>query len=149
IDAPDENAEYARMAAHLGAKESVKVIPFLDYIGAALHCAEVTGDDHEDWESLAAVYERNFGGREGVSVPVANFARLLRVLKQQGLSEGCAYHLWAVRGSADAPVEGMVSFFNFRGAGFIGYITLDGSLRGKGLFRQLLARIEQTLVAET
>jgi hypothetical protein len=44
--------------------------------------------------------------------------------------------------------EGLASFFALRPAGFGGYIVLGGSLKGKGLLRGLLARIEEAMIRD-
>ncbi|WP_411727910.1 hypothetical protein, partial [Methyloglobulus sp.] len=55
---------------------------------------------------------------------------------------------WALRSAPGNAVEGMASFFTLPNAGFGGYLTLTGTLRGNGRLRPLLARMEEQMIKD-
>ncbi len=58
------------------------------------------------------------------------------------------YRLWALRAPGATRVAGLASFFSLAPCGFGGYLVLDGALRGRGLLRLLVARIEERMLRD-
>jgi len=70
--------------------------------------------------------------------PLRAFASALRKNERR-----VAYHLWALRREPGTRTRGAASFFSLPNVGFGGYIVLAGELRGRGLLRAVIARIEE------
>ena len=139
IPEPRESPVYRAMSAYLDKNTNIGTQHLGAYVGhdpgRPLHVREVADQDDPDRRAVIAVYRQSFpGGR--TDIKPEDFARAQR---QPG------YHLWAIRSTEFAPVEGMASFFGFAPAGFGGYIALAGSLRHTGRFALLLARMEERM----
>src|SRR5204862_5379481 len=146
---PERRPEFQRMQRDLRASAMVSTIPLTRYVGRdparPLDVHEIAGANDADLDAALAVYQRAFpAGPTAVEPAVLRHALERR---PQG-SEPSAYHLWALRAKADSAVEGMASFFTLPTAGFGGYLTLDGSLRGTGRLRPLVARIEERMLRD-
>ncbi len=147
IAAPDSNREFRAMAAALGAQPQVALVPLLRYVGRdprrEFEVDEIARPGHRLRETLA-VLER------AIPVPgrVAS-ARRFREALALAPSRARRYRLWALRSPGATQVEGLASFFTLAACGFGGYLVLDGALRGRGLLRQLVARIEERMIRDS
>ena len=97
-----------------------------------------------------------------IETPDGNFRAAMRMLENEILSPGRLvagaefkralarrrYHLWSLARPGGRKPEGVASFFTLRRAGFGGYIVLGTTLRGKGMLRPLLARIEEQMIRD-
>jgi GNAT superfamily N-acetyltransferase len=146
IDEPARNPQYQEMERFLGSGARIPLIPLQAYVGRdpskLLHVREVRASDDSFRPVLdllsAAIKERSH---------VAS-ARQFRAALSDRSRGRSRYHLWSLHHDASAPPDGMASFFAMRPAGFGGYIVLGGSLRGKGLLRGLVARIEEAMIRD-
>lgn len=142
---PERNRQYREMARFVAAHQRVPLIPLLSYVGrdpgSGLQLREIDETDGAFDATIALLHE---------AIPVPG-----RVASPQQFREALArgrgakmkYHLWALAGACGR-LEGMASFFTMRPAGFGGYVVLSGSLRGRGLLRPLIARIEERMVRD-
>ena len=142
----DRNAEYRAMAAYLERRRRIPLMPLQSYVGRAaapgLHVAEVTAPGRL-FKQVLALLHRELDS-PGLIVSERSFRE---ALAKRGRGQP-AYHLWALRRAPSAPPEGMASFFAMRPAGFGGYVALKGRLRGRGLLRTVLARIEEAMIRD-
>jgi GNAT superfamily N-acetyltransferase len=149
IDDPEHCAEYQQMVAHIDRRPLIPLLSLAAYIGRDAARPLVVRDIEDaadpDIEAIIAVYAAAFpGGPTDIDPNVFRTS----VTRHRRPDAPHRYHLWAIRSAAEAPVEGMTSFFTFPSAGFGGYITLGGALRGTGRFRLLLARMEEQMVRD-
>ncbi len=149
IQQPERRPEFRRMQDYLRARETVQTIALARYVGRdparPLDVHEIADANDPDVRATLDVYQRAFPPGPTTVEPNA----LRQALRRHAAGgDRCAYHLWALRAEADGPVEGMASFFTFPAAGFAGYLTLGGSLRGTGRLRPLLARIEEQMLRD-
>ena len=146
IPNPQRNREYRGMAAYLSRHAEVPLIPLQAYVGRdaapALHVREVKAPGRLFSEVLD-VLARNLDNPALIVSP-ATFRRALASRR----SRKFAYHLWALRSAPSAPIQGMASFFAMNPAGFGGYIVLAAKLKGKGLLRSVIARIEEAMIRD-
>jgi GNAT superfamily N-acetyltransferase len=145
IPEPEANAEYRAMAAHLATRADVPAIPLERYVGldpsASLSIDEVVAAG-PDLDGALAVYADAFPpGATALDVPALRQAVLHRAARPLA----GRHHLWALRTAPTAAVAGMASFFSLPGVGFGGYLALSSALRGRGLVRSVVARIEEQM----
>jgi GNAT superfamily N-acetyltransferase len=149
IERPEATPEYKYMARHLDAVEAVPMRGLRAYTGRdaqrplAIH--EITGPADPELAAGLAIYARAFPGAR-TDVSPDNFRAAL--LDREASVRESRYHFWTIRAAREAAIEGMASFFTFPDAGFGGYITLDGSLRGTGRLAVLLARVEERMIRD-
>jgi GNAT superfamily N-acetyltransferase len=149
IEQPEELAEYKYMSRYLDTVESVPMLSLRAYIGRdaarplAVH--EITGPADPELAAGLAVYARAFPGAR-TDISPDNFRAALQ--DREASVRQVRYHFWTIRAGHEAAVEGMASFFTFQDAGFGGYITLDGALRGTGRFPLLIARVEERMIRD-
>ena len=143
---PSRNAQY-RDLAHFAAKNSrVRLVPLQTYVGRDPRKelrVEKIGPRHVAFRSLHRLLssEIPFAGRvASIREFESAFAR--------GHRRVCRYHLWSVARSGARHPEGLASFFTLTHAGFGGYIVLASRLRGRGLLRPLIARIEEQMIKD-
>lgn len=147
IDPPARNPQYQAMQRFLGAHPRIPLVPLQSYVGRdpgkPLHAREVDASD-PSFEQVRRLL------RDAIRQPgrVASLGEFRRALSDGSRGRDSAYHLWSLHGKASGRAEGMASFFTMRPAGFGGYIVLGGSLKGKGLLRALIARIEETMIRD-
>jgi len=146
IDDPARNPQYREMELFLGAHARIPLIPLQAYVGRdpdkALEVREVSARDDSFHRVLALL-----GSAIREPQRIASPLQFERALSEGRRGRG-RYHLWSLHQSASGGPEGMASFFAMRPAGFGGYVVLDGRLRGKGLLRGLVARIEEAMVRD-
>ncbi|WP_050416351.1 GNAT family N-acetyltransferase [Azoarcus sp. CIB] len=143
IEDPAADRDFLAMSDALASHPRVALVPLGRYAGQdptdGLVVEVVSSPDRPpDGIATAAAIAR-------AAIPVPG-----RVAAQQdfaaafalGDSGAAHYHLWLLRTATDAPAEGMASFFTLPTAGFGGYLVLAGTLRGRGLLRRAVARIE-------
>ncbi|NMF89819.1 GNAT family N-acetyltransferase [Aromatoleum petrolei] len=143
IEDPAADRDFLAMADALAARPRVALVPLGRYAGQeptdGLLIEPVSSPDRPpDAIATAAAIARAAIPVPGRVAAQQDFAAAFAV----GDSGAARYHLWLLRAAADAPAEGMASFFTLPTAGFGGYLVLAGSLRGRGLLRPVLARIE-------
>ena len=146
IDHPGRNPQYKEMELFLGTRARIPLIPLQAYVGRDPHKAfevrEVSAGD-DSFHRVLALLGNSIGKPERIASPL----QFERALAQARRGRG-RYHLWSLHESALGGPDGMASFFAMRPAGFGGYIVLDGRLRGKGLLRALVARIEEAMIRD-
>jgi hypothetical protein len=148
IDEPEHLEAYQRMRGAIDRSSVVPMVRLPHYIGRdderPLAICEINSGNDPDLDRVLAVYAQSFPGRATDISP-----ELFRDAVMAGHTDGTRrYHLWAVRSDPAQRVEGMASFFTFPEAGFGGYVTLIGSLRGTRRFPLLLARCEEQMVRD-
>jgi Acetyltransferase (GNAT) family len=147
IETPENCAEYRYMVAFLNGREKVKVLSLDRYVGydadKPMNIREITSTSDPDFAAVMSVYQHAF--LPGfLTIDSQDFAQALTLTQQPN----CTYHLWAIRTTTEAKIEGMTSFFSFPNAGFGGYIAFEGSLQGSWRTRSLLARTEQQMLQD-
>lgn len=144
---PEQSPEYVTMAHHLDATDSVETLSLLAYVGRdperSVSIREVVEGSDPDLAGVLSLYCQAFPPGPTTVEPDA-----LAPGRERGRRADHVRHLWAIRSSPAAPVQGMASFFTLPGAGFGGYVALDRALRGTGWLRPLLARIEEQMVRD-
>jgi len=152
VDEPEANPQYRALADWLDRRATVDLTPLARYIGEwgadessvhAFDVIELRDASQPEFAAAIDVYRRAFDS-PSTAVEPASFVRGLRRYAEPGYR----YHLWAVRGRSDGIVAGMASFFGFAVLGFGGYVVLEGTLRGAGCLRPLLAKMEQQLIED-
>ncbi|WP_407280253.1 GNAT family N-acetyltransferase [Aromatoleum evansii] len=143
IEDPAADRDFLAMAEALASRPRVALVPLGRYVGQeptdGLLIETVSSPVRPpDGIATAVAIARAAIPVPGRVAAAQDFAAAFAV----GDSGAARYHLWLLRAAADAPVEGMASFFTLPTAGFGGYLVLAGSLRGRGLLRPVLARIE-------
>lgn len=150
IETPKACAEYRDMVAFLDERPEVPVLRLDSYIGCdtckPIHIRDVTNPTETDFAAVISIYQKAFPPSL-LTVEPQKFAQALTLMKQLDRTS-FHYHLWAIRATAEAKVEGMASFFAFPAAGFGGYVAFTGSLRGTWRLRSLLARLEQQMLQD-
>lgn len=149
IERPEDNPEYRRMRDFLTGLDHVGVTPLAEYIGYAsphLFVSQVSRPDDPELDAALAVYTALFADPATALTPTA-FRDLLGP-HLPGTAPGFRHHLWSIRRTADDDCEGVVAFATLPDLGFGCYLGLTGSLRGAGLLRPLLARIEERMVRD-
>jgi GNAT superfamily N-acetyltransferase len=146
---PTASPEYREMVADLAARAEIATVPLGLYVGRdparPVHVHEPQSADDPDLDAIIRVYRAAFPPGP-TSVDPEGFRRSLAERWHEG--RHYRYHLWAVRGRSEDPVEGMTTFFTFPCGGFGGYVALAGALRGTGRMRPLLARIEECMLRD-
>jgi GNAT superfamily N-acetyltransferase len=138
------NREYRAMAQHLSAASQVPLVPLEAYIGrdpARPFVVRPMGSDDVLLKPLLALLRREIPVRGRVA-SAAQFQAAFAT------RPGHTYHLWQLRAPGARRAEGLASFFTLPEIGFGGYIVLAGALRGRGLLRQLVARIEEQMMRD-
>jgi GNAT superfamily N-acetyltransferase len=145
IVAPEDKAEYRRMAAYLDQHSRVPLVPLRAYVGREPHLAYRIEPVMPRDPRIAAMVAL---ARRAIPQPGRVVGeRAFRSALARKPDRACRYHLWALRAD-DAPLAGMASFFTLRPGGFGGYVALDRPLRGRGLLRGLVARIEERMIRD-
>ena len=137
IARPRDNAEYRKMARHARRHRQIAVVPLARYVGQEPRLSiEPLHESHPGYQPALRLIAREIPqpGR------VASAADFRRALRQRG------YHLWGV--SRPGGGRGVASFFSLPRAGFGGYIVFDRRLRGRGLLRPLVARVEERMLRD-
>jgi len=146
IEHPERNPQYREMARYLGGRPRVPLIPLQTYVGRdpgrPFRVEELDGR-HASFRQAVELPHRAIP-HSGRVASEGEFKRALAMRR----GSGSRYHLWAIHGSPSIGTEGMVSFYALRPAGFGGYIVLTGELRGRGLLRDLVARIEEQMIRD-
>jgi GNAT superfamily N-acetyltransferase len=149
LETPDDCAEYREMAAFLDRRRGVPVLSLARYLGRdplkSMDIRDVKSPDEADFAAVMSVYQRSFPASP-LTIQPQEFGEALASVEK--FKQSFHYHLWAIRTTPTAPVEGMASFFSFPGAGFGGYVTFEGSLSGTWRTRSLLARMEQQMLQD-
>jgi hypothetical protein len=147
IEPPESRVEFAKMTAFIDTQTKVWLKPLGAYVGEEpklpMSVTEISGVNDPDLDRVVGVY--------GAAFPVGPSAITAGALRDALASPrggDVRYHLWAVRADGSRPIEGIASFFTFRGAGFGGYVALGGTLKGSGRFGLLLARIEEQMLRD-
>ncbi len=147
IETPENCAEYQEMAAFLNKQQKVNLLSLDRYVGydpdKPMDIHEVTSTADADFSAVMSVYQNAFPPNL-LTIEPEDFAQALALAQQPN----CTYHLWAIRTTAEAKVEGMASFFLFPSAGFGGYVAFEGSLQGTWRVRSLLVRMEQRMLGD-
>ena len=148
-DNPNDCAEYREMTAFLDGRREVPVLSLARYLGQypSMEISDVKKPDEADFAAVMSVYQSSFPVSP-LTIGPQEFAEALASVEKYEQSFGFHYHLWAIRITPTAPVEGMASFFSFPEAGFCGYVAFQGSLSGTWRMRPLLARMEQQMLQE-
>jgi GNAT superfamily N-acetyltransferase len=146
IPQPARNPQFRAMARRLAAQPTVPLTPLRDYVGRnvdrGLAIEEVDLQHHAFGAMMALLHEAlPFPGRTASSV---EFAHAL----DRPAGGAYHYHLWRVASPPSERVQGLASFFTLARVGFGGYLVFARSLRGKGLLRPVIARIEERMVKD-
>ena len=146
IRQPSRNAKYRAMVRYLATRPKVPMIPLLDYVGrgaAAPLAIEEIDANHGSFPPMMALLQREmpFAGR------TASAQDFKRALARSG-SGGYRYHLWRLSPPGSSGVHGLASFFTLARTGFGGYVVFERRLRGKGLLRPLITRIEERMIKD-
>jgi GNAT superfamily N-acetyltransferase len=150
IAVAEDNKAFEEMCEFLPMGASVRLIRFSDYLGwgkeAHLHVKEVLNAQDPELDEAIAVYEEAFTDR-GTAIASCEFRKAFQT---DGLAyrPGYRYHLWTIKGDAEAKCQGVASFLTMPSAGFGGYLTLIKPLRGSGKLRHLAACIEERMVRD-
>ena len=149
IEEPEQLDAYRRMRDAIDQRDIVPTVRLTHYVGRdderPLAIRAIAGAHDPDLGAVLAVYAQTFSGGPTDISPASLRDAVVAGGSRDG---GGRYHLWAIRPGAAPKVEGMASFFTFPEAGFGGYVTLTGSLRGTGRFRLLQARVEEQMVRD-
>ncbi len=149
IEQPDGCGEYQEMARYLDDVDTVNTIPLRSYVGyddtKPLAIEEITSIDHPDIDNALTVYHCSFSDSP-VTALSDDFKNAISASSSG--EELFNFHFWSLRSAPENPVEGMASFFTFPNAGFGGYLTLSGTLKGNGRLRLLLARMEELMIKD-
>jgi GNAT superfamily N-acetyltransferase len=146
IDEPSRNRQYQEMERFLGEYVRVPLIALQSYVGRDpgkfLEVREVGAADGS-LQRVLQLLEDSI--RQPARIASASdFRRALSAPR----TRRCSYRLWSLHRGDAGTAEGLASFFALRPAGFGGYVVLGGSLKGKGLLRGLLARIEEAMIRD-
>jgi GNAT superfamily N-acetyltransferase len=148
IGDPERVESYRLMCRAIDRGDCVPAVSLSHYMGhdpdRPLMLSEITSEYDPDLDAVLAVYRQAFPGGP-TDISPAQLRQAVVARSRNALSD---YHLWAIRSGATQRIEGMASFFTFPAAGFGGYVTLSGSLRGNGRFPLLLARIEERMIRD-
>jgi GNAT superfamily N-acetyltransferase len=148
IERPRSDASFRAMAAYLDGVAEVPLEALATYVGRdkslPLAVRPLRSGEDADYPALADVYRRAFPAGPTAVDPQAFAAGLRRM---QGRTD-MRYHLWALAETGSAPVRGMASFFSTRHFGFGGYLILEPPLRGRGLARVLVKRMEEQMIRD-
>lgn len=149
IEDPELCLEYQQMSRYLNNVDTVSITPLANYLGhddtKPLFVQSVTDITHPDLNGVLNVYRNSFSEGQ-VTAHTDDFIAALSATNSK--DAGYNYHLWALRPAPESAIEGMASFFTFADAGFGGYVTLAGALKGSGRVRLLLARIEEQMLKD-
>jgi len=147
IPVPVRNAQFRAMAAALGERRRVALIPLERYVGRdpqqPFHIREIAGPGAALRETPALL---------GRAIPHAGRVASARQFRQALAlrpSRDRRYRLWSLHAAGAPRIAGLASFFALRPCGFGGYVVLDGALRGRGLLRLLVARIEEQMMRDS
>jgi len=148
IDEPEHVDAYRSMCNAIERNEVVPAVRLTHYVGRdderPLTVRSLESEHDRDLDAVLAVYAQAFSGGPTDISP----ATLRDAVAAMSRDRSWRYHLWAIRSDPARRVEGMASFFTFPEAGFGGYVTLTGSLRGTGRFPLLLARVEEQMLRD-
>lgn len=143
----DTDPFYRRMTAYAEARSLVPMEGLDTYIGRSpdkpLTARPLSGAENSDYAAMVAVYLRAFGDGDE-AVPPEHFARALAAER----GDGTRYHVWAFSIRPGDPVAGMATFYSMPDLGFLGYLVLEPPLRGCGLARVALKRIEEKMIRD-
>jgi GNAT superfamily N-acetyltransferase len=147
ITAPQRNPQYRKMAVFLAKRRRVPLTPLLEYVGrdpARAFEVEPIAGPGTALQTTVALLQRAipFGGRVASTRQFED--SLVRAKSRAG-----HYRLWALRRESSSPIDGLASFFALVPCGFGGYIVLNGLLKGRGLLRLLIARIEEQMMRDS
>lgn len=146
IKHPARNSQYQEMERFLRAHARIPLIPLQAYVGRDPHKLIEVREVGVSGESFQRVIEL-LDGAIRHPARVASPRDFRRALSQNRRGR-TRYHLWSLHHNGSATPQGMTSFFAMHPAGFGGYIVLDRKLRGKGLLRGLVARIEERMIRD-
>lgn len=145
FDAFDSDPFYRKMTAYAEARSSVPLERLDTYIGRnpekPLTVRPITGADDHEYGAMVAIYLRTFGEGDE-AVPPEHFARALAAYRLQATR----YHVWTFSDLPGNSAAGMATFYAMPQLAFLGYLVLEDPLRGRGLARVALKRIEQQLI---
>lgn len=149
IEAPEACANYQEMSDYLAHRDTVPLIALDVFIGQdsdrPFAIDEIIDTRDPAISELEKLYNHLFPPSL-TSVASTEFGRMLTMTRQP--DQPFDYHLWAIRNFSDGPIEGLASFFTFRGAGYGGYVGLAPSLRATGHIQVLIARIEVQMIRD-
>jgi hypothetical protein len=147
IDAPEATSEFRCAADFMRGSEKVRLTSLDAYVGVSdatpLVTRAIEAGDDANLKRALDVYRAAFPGGP-TDIDADGFRRALRGAS----AKSARYHLWAVRGSDAAQIEGVASFFTFPACGFGGYVALAGSLKGTRRLPLLLARMEEQILRD-
>lgn len=143
---PSRNAQFRALARHIAAHPTVPLIPLCDYVGRnvprGLLIEEIQARHHA-FEALMALLQEALPSAGRTASP-SEFERVLALGKRGAYR----YHLWRLASPPSERVQGVASFFTLARVGFGGYLVFGRALRGKGLLRPVIARIEEQMVKD-
>lgn len=146
FDDPTKEIEYRKMSEYLDAKKWINLMNLQDYVGDSnsnpLVKFEINSADQLD--AVLPIYHANFGKKPNLAIDTTEFRKLIEARPTNNFK----YHLWGLAANETNNVEGMASFFSFPWGGFGGYIVLDGTLRGTGRLRPLIAMMERQMLTD-
>jgi len=137
----EDDPFYGAMSAYA---RTITIAPLEDfdaYIGhrGDLTVTPVLTPEGEAWQRFKTCFQRHFPAGP-TTVPDTVIADRL---KSASSLFGSRYHAWLLAGG-----RGLTTFFSLPQAGFLGYIALDKELRGQGLSRVAIKRIEAQLIRD-
>jgi GNAT superfamily N-acetyltransferase len=148
IPHPRNDVSFRAMAAYLDGVEQVPMEALAAYVGRdtslPLAVRPLLSGEDADYAAMADVYRRAFPAGPTAVDPQAFAAGLRRMQARTDTR----YHLWALAETDSAPVHGMAAFFSTRRFGFGGYLILEPPLRGRGLARVLVKRMEEQMIRD-
>lgn len=146
IPRPVRHREFQAMAHWLSPRRLVALTPLHAYIGRdptrPFDVLEVRTRAAEFRAAVGLIQQEIKG--EGRVASTSQFARALSL----GAGRAPCYHLWALRAPGTSRIDGAASFFTLPTIGYGGYLVLAGRLRGRGLLRQVIARIEEQMLRD-
>jgi GNAT superfamily N-acetyltransferase len=146
IDHPARNPEYREMERFLRLHARIPLIPLQAYVGRDPHKTLEVREVGASEESFHRVIEL-LGDAIRHPARVASPRDFRRALSEDRRGR-TRYHLWSLHHNGSLTPNGMASFFAMRPAGFGGYIVLERRLRGHGLLRGIVTRIEEGMIRD-
>ncbi|HTT11417.1 MAG TPA: hypothetical protein VMG60_11050 [Burkholderiaceae bacterium] len=145
IEQPSRNAQFRALARHIATHRTVPLIPLGDYVGRNVPRGLVIEEidaRHRAFDAVMTLLQELLPA--GRTASPHEFERALAA----GKSGAYRYHLWRLASPPSELVQGVASFFTLARAGFGGYLVFAQSVRGQGLLRPVIARIEEQMVKD-
>ena len=151
ISEPKDNGIFKKMCEFLGTTKTVGLVSLSDYLGweskARLRVNEVVNATDPELDHAIDVYTEVFKDAD-TAIAKDQFRKAFEPPHGLAYWTDYRYHLWTIRSDARAKCEGIASFLTMPSAGFGGYFAFRDSLRGRGMLRRLIARVEERMIRD-